>query len=381
MKKMLCAMLMMLAIMLAVGARAQTVSTYTYGGSKRDWLYHMAVSDDGLIAMTGWTESSDGTLGSRTKTGRSGWLLVIDKDGKEIVNFCTRLGNHDNLSHPVFHEDGTLTVMLFAEDADVGWVKYELIRLNMDGKVLSRNVVAQKGEKDEHYITVVGRDERGYILQERLFGDGGYTRYEIVDYDGNDAGRLENWYQPSAIADAHVIHADAEEGRDMFLYRIDGQGGETKLAKAYELREDNLRPVMYDGFLSLPDGGAVGAGWVLEKDETKEERIGLFTRWDGEGNIVSEMRTPGWGYGEIALRPGGFAATAYPWDERWANDAVWTLYLLDQNGVMEGTIPLTSDAQSTGHNACVGALGDGTIITAHVVPENSDDTVVTIVKP
>lgn len=381
MKRMLCVTLMMLVMMLAVNTRAQTVSTYTFGGSKRDWLYQIAVSDDGLIALTGWTESSDGTLAARTKTGRSGWLLVIDKDGKEIVNFCTRLGSHDNLCYPVFHDDGTLTVMLFAEDANVDWVKYELIRLNMDGKVLSRKVVAQKGEKEEHYITDVGHDERGYILQERMFGDGGYTRYEIVDYDGSDAGRLENWYQPSAIADAHVIHAEAENGKDMFLYRSDGQGGETRLAKVYELREDDLRPVMYDGFLSLPDGGTAGAGWVLEKDETKEERIGLFTRWDAEGNIVSEMRTPGWGYGEITLRPGGFAATAYPWDEGWVNDAVWTLYLLDQNGVMEGTVPITSDAQNTGYNACVGALGDGTIVTAHVVPENGDDTVVTIVKP
>lgn len=384
MKKILSATLLtllMLAMAAACGAQAQNVSTYTYGGSYRDWLYQMAVSDNGYIALTGWTESSDGTLKNRTKKGRSGWLLVIDNEGKEIVNFCTRLGNHDNLSDPVFHEDGTLTAMLFAEDANVGWVKYELIRLDMDGKVLSRKVVAQKGEKDEHYITVVGRDERGYILQERMFGDGGYTRYEIVDYDGNRAGRLDGWHQLYAIADAHVIHAQEEDGKEMFLYRSDGQGGETQLCKVFDLREDHLRPVMYDGFLSLPDGGAAGCGWVLEEKDGDKTRIGLFTRWDAQGNIVSEMRTPGWGYGELALRPGGFAATAYPWDEGWQNDEVCTLYLLDQNGVMQGTVPLTSDAQNTGHNACVGALGDGTIVTAHVIAENGEDTVVTVIRP
>ncbi len=362
-------------------ASAQTVTTYTYGGSKRDWLSDMAVSDNGYIALTGWTESSDGTLSQRTKTGRSGWLLVIDSDGKEIVNFCTRLGNHDNLSDPVFHGDGTLTVMLFAEDANVGWVKYELLRLDMDGKVLSRKVVAQKGEKDEYYITDVGHDERGYILQERMFGDGGYTHYEIVDYDGNDAGRLENWYQPSAIADAHVIRAEGEDGKSMFLYRSDGQGGETQLCKVFELREDQKRPMMVDSLISLPDGGAAAAGWVLREDGEEETRVGLFIRWDAQGRVVSEMFTPGWGYGEMALRPGGYAATAYPWDEMWANDSVWMLYQLDQIGVMQGTVPLTADAQNTGHNACVGALGDGTIVTAHVIPENGEDTVVTIVRP
>ena len=380
MKKLLCLMIALVIVSIAVWASAQTVTTHTYGGSKRDWLYQMAVSDNGDIALTGWTESSDGTLKNRSKTGRSGWLLVIDDEGKEIVNFCTRLGNHDNLSDPVFHEDGTLTVMLFAEDANVGWVKYELIRLDMDGKVLSRKVVAQKGEKDEHFISVVGKCERGYVIREQRYGDGGYTRYEIVDYDGNRAGQLEDWHHLNALADAHAIHADREDGKEMFLYRSDADG-EAKLSKAFDLREDNLRPVMYDGFISLPDGGAAGAGWVLEEKGGDKMRIGLFTRWDAQGNIVSEMRTPGWGYGEIALCPGGFAATAYPWDEMRRNDSVWMLYLLDEYGVMQGTVPLTSDARNTGHNACVGALRDGTIVTAHVVPENGEDTVVTVIRP
>lgn len=382
MKRLLCLLSALLILFAAVWASAQTVATHTFGGSRRDWLYHMAVSDDGLIAMTGWTESSDGTLSARTKTGRSGWLLVIDKDGKEIVNFCTRLGNHDHLSYPVFHEDGTLTVMLYAEDANLGWVKHELIRLDMDGNVVSREVLMEKGVDDEYFVDVVGNDERGYVFSESLIRiEGGYTHYELFDYGGGYVRRLDEWNGLNAFADAHVLRFAQEDGKEIYLYARDAQDVEKQLSKAFDLREDKLRPVMYDGFLSLPDGGAAGAGWALEKDETKEERIGLFTRWDAEGNIVSEMRTPGWGYGEIALRPGGFAATAYPWDEMWVNDAVWTLYLLDQNGVMEETVPLTSDAQNTGHNACVGALGDGTIVTVHVVPENGDDTVVTIVRP
>jgi len=341
----------------------------------------MAVSDNGYIALTGWTESSDGTLQNRTKSGRSGWLLVIDRDGKEIVNFCTRLGNHDNLEQPVFHEDGTLTMILFAEDASVGWTKHELIRMDMSGELLSRRVIAQRAAGDEYYISVVGHDERGYIVREQRYGDGGYIRYEIVDYDGNRAGRLEGWHHLNALADAHAIHADQEDGKEMYLYRSDGQVGETKLSWVFDLREDQLRPFMYDGFISLPDGGAVGAGWMLDKDEANEERIGLFTRWNAQGGLVSEVLTPGWGYGEITLRPGGFAATAYPWDETWANDSVWMLYLFDEYGMMEGMVPLTSDAVSTGHNACIGALGDGTVVAAYVLPENGQDAAVTIITP
>ncbi|MBR5289036.1 MAG: hypothetical protein IKU34_10685 [Clostridia bacterium] len=378
MKKTIGVLLMLLV--LAVQAHAQQINTFAYGGTERDWLYQMAVSADGHIALTGWTESSDGTLSARTKTGRSGWLLVINAEGEEIVNFCTRLGNHDHLCYPVFREDGMLNVMLFAEDANVGWVKYELLCLDMDGKVLSRKVIAEKGADEEHFITVVGHDERGYILQERLYGDGGYTRYEIVDDDGNAMGELNGWHQLYVLAGAHVIHADAQDGKEMFLYSS-GAGEETKLSKVFDLREDKLRPMMYNGFRSLPDGGAAGAGWVLKKEEAGTERIGLFTRWDAQGNLVSEMLTPGWSYGDLAICPDGFAATVYPWDENRANDAVWMLHLLDCNGVLKETVPLTSDAVGTGHDACVAALGDGTVVTAHVVPANGEDTVVTIIRP
>lgn len=380
MRRILIILAVLMMMLAAVGAAE--VKTYTYGGSKRDWLTDIAVSDNGYIALTGWTESSDGTLANRTKKGRSGWLLIIDSEGNEIVNFCTRLGEHDDLGWPVFHEDGTLTTMLFAEDADVGWVKLELLRLDMSGKVVSRKVIMEKRENEEHFINVVGRDERGYIVQERLIqAEGGYTYYDLFDFEGNHVRRLDEWNGMYAVADAHSIHLDEPGGKDMGLYALDGQGSEKRLSKAFELREDDLRPVMYDGFISLPDGGAAGAGWVLQKDAEKEERIGLFTRWDVQGNIVSEMRTPGVGYGELTLRPGGFAATAYPWDEKWANDSVWTLYLLDANGVLEQRIAIAENAVGTGHNACVGSLGDGTVVTAHVTAENGGDTVVTIVSP
>ena len=120
---------------------------------------------------------------------------------------------------------------------------------------------------------------------------------------------------------------------------------------------------------------------MLDKDEANEERIGLFTRWNAQGGLVSEVLTPGWGYGEMAMRPDGFAATVYPWDEEWKNDAVWMVHLLDQSGVLQESVPLTSDAVGTGFNACIGALEDGTVVTAHVVPENGQDSVVTIIRP
>lgn len=379
MKKLLC--MLGLLLTLAASAHAYEMNTYTYGGSGRDWLYHMAVSDNGFIALTGWTESADGTLANRTKKGRSGWLLVIDQQGKEIVNFCTRLGNHDNLEQPVFHEDGTLTVILFAEDASVGWTKHELIRMDMSGEVLSRRVIAEKGEKDEHFISVIAHDERGYILREISYGEDGYCHYELYDYDGNHVRRLDEWADVYAAADAHVIRPKMPDGKEMWLYKRDENGEEIPQCSVFARREDQKWALMVDGFLSLPDGGAAMAGWILKENEAGEARVGLFTRWDAQGRLVSEMHTPDWGYGEMALRSGGFAATVYPWDETWANDSVWMIHLLDQNGVLQEAIELTSDAVGTGHDACIGALGDGAVIAACVLPQNGQDAAVTIITP
>ncbi|MBR6569458.1 MAG: hypothetical protein IKK75_03295, partial [Clostridia bacterium] len=63
--------LLLCLLMLPSFALAQT-TTYVYGGSGFDSLGGVAVSADDRIVMTGITESSDGTLENRTKTGQCG---------------------------------------------------------------------------------------------------------------------------------------------------------------------------------------------------------------------------------------------------------------------------------------------------------------------
>lgn len=81
--------LMVLAACLLFAATAWAdQAVYRYGGSGREYLDDIDVSADGRILMTGYTDSTDGTLCDRTKTGRTGRARgragTIHRTGKEI---------------------------------------------------------------------------------------------------------------------------------------------------------------------------------------------------------------------------------------------------------------------------------------------------------
>lgn len=91
--------------------------------------------------MAGQTSSSDGTLSDRSKTGLTGWAALVDLQGNTIWNFCSRYGSDDRMRLPVVHEDGTITVLLQSNGNAHSQV--ELIRLDMEGNVISRKTLVQ----------------------------------------------------------------------------------------------------------------------------------------------------------------------------------------------------------------------------------------------
>lgn len=134
--------LCLLLCALSCHALADTRS-YTYGGSGHDVLYDAAVSADGRIVLTGTTDSSDGTLSSRTKTGRSGWALCIDTQGNVLWNFCTRKGSHDTLRYPVFPGDGSVVMLL--DTSHDGLYEVEWILLDKHGNQIDRKTLDSRG--------------------------------------------------------------------------------------------------------------------------------------------------------------------------------------------------------------------------------------------
>lgn len=168
---------------------AQT-KTYVYGGSGFDSLGGIAAGADGRIVMTGFTESSDGTLVTRTKTGQCGWVLCIDSNGEVLWNFCRHAAKYERMEAPVIHSDGTVTVMFWTEQSGIG--RLELIRLSPEGEMLSVTPLAEAPDNMTHVIvcgsedgyTVLEMNKRTQNIRYMRFDWNGQFLCELDDYEG-----------------------------------------------------------------------------------------------------------------------------------------------------------------------------------------------------
>ncbi|MBR6570332.1 MAG: hypothetical protein IKK75_07750 [Clostridia bacterium] len=183
--------LLLCLLMLPSFALAQT-TTYVYGGSGFDSLGGMAVSADDRIVMTGITESSDGTLETRTKTGQCGWVLCIDKNGEVLWNFCRHTAKYERMEAPAFHADGSVTVVFWTEQSGIG--KLELIRLSPDGEMLSILPLTEAADNMTHVRACGIEPDTGYVVLEmdkrtqssryRFYDWEGQFLCELADYEG-----------------------------------------------------------------------------------------------------------------------------------------------------------------------------------------------------
>ncbi len=168
---------------------AQT-KTYVYGGSGFDSLGGIAASADGRIAMTGITESSDGTLAGRTRTGQCGWVLCIDQNGEVLWNFCRHTAKYERMEAPFFHLDGSVTVVYWTEQSGIG--KLELIRLSPSGEMLSITPLLEAADNMTHVKVRGVEPEAGYAVLE-MNKRTQNSRYLLYDWEGNFLCELDHY--------------------------------------------------------------------------------------------------------------------------------------------------------------------------------------------
>lgn len=162
--------------------------TKTYGGSGFDSLGGIAAGPDDRIVMTGITESSDGTLDTRTKSGQCGWVLCIDANGEVLWNFCRHTAKYERMEAPVFHPDGTVTVVYWTEQSGIG--KLELIRLSPDGEMLSITPMLEAADNMTH-VRVCGIEaDVGYAVME-MNKQTQNVRYLLFDWEGQYLRELD----------------------------------------------------------------------------------------------------------------------------------------------------------------------------------------------
>jgi len=125
------AALMALLLTMAVPACAQDWKN-TYGGNGIDSLTWMIPAGDGLL-VAGHTTSTDGDLSGRTRSGKAGWLLCLDGEGKTRWSVCTAHVGRCEMKHPCAHADSTFSAILTETGEGSEW-----LRVSSRGKVTAR---------------------------------------------------------------------------------------------------------------------------------------------------------------------------------------------------------------------------------------------------
>lgn len=365
MKRNVCFVALAILFVFAASAIAEP-RTYTYGGSGDDYLSDIAVRNDGLILLTGNTNSTDGTLSNRTKSGRSGWALCVDRQGNVLWSFCTRLGTQDRLISPVFQNDDTVTVMLQVLKAD-GERELELIRLNMSGDVVTRKTVV-KGDCFSRAV------EAGYLIGEPEKDDSmeiNPLRYLLCNWDG-ETRELQGWVtggweEPmtrrgyvSAHSSNHLIRFHENQ---LWLTAFDALGNETLLTAVSDIEMYILGVTRFHGMVSLEDGGAAASGLTEDNGIGK----GRLARWDAQGNTIFDRQIDDSLLGKLARTAKGFVAAQYTEE---ANEETVQLAFYDELGVSTGSIPLGHGTY--GDITAVATLPDGGIAAVFSSLPNMD---------
>ena len=181
MKRAVLCLLILASVCLHVLSAAGETRTYTYGGSGLEVIYHAEGNAQGKIALAGLTESSDGTLHTRTKSGQAGWVLCIDQSGEALWNFCRHKAKYERMEVPVWHEDGSVTVLFWMEKS--GLSEIELIRLSAQGEMLSAKTIAESRDNMVHLVQRGFLPGEGYVIG-WVNKREGTVRCELYDFDG-----------------------------------------------------------------------------------------------------------------------------------------------------------------------------------------------------
>lgn len=389
MKKMGFALALLL-LLLASGAAAD-VNTYTFGGSGADVLSGIAAGADGRFYLTGYTDSTDGTLARRTSDGRIGWLMCVDAQGSELWSFCSRNGEMDAMSLPVAHADGTVSVLLRSDDEDA-WVN-EVLLFSSSGELLSRRrikdgrAVIRVTTDDCYVFSGYSDDHRVYLASSWEFNHEGYATPLLYGPDGTLMGELPAWEGVIELSRGKMSIRQFDGLQ--WLYRRDASGAETAIASIDGTQRElgGLYTKKYDDMLQNEDGSIAACGYGFEwidKSEGKTEDYGVFSLFDGDGRMLSEMRFPAGVLAELERVPGGYAAVVQSFSGY--NDAIeayenrYTLIYLDGQGIAAGSIPLgTSNADDCG--CPIAALEDGTVAALRVTgAPGEQDTQLTIIR-
>lgn len=318
--------------------------------------------------MTGYTSSSDGTLADRTKEGRSGWALCVNRAGEVLFSFCTRRGSQDEMEAPVFHADGTATMLLNAHGHQKK--QMELIRLDRDGNVLHRQILMETASED---VMLLGWAFGGGYGVTKSNAITGRPQYAFYDWDGNALSTIQG-ERDGALAAVGGEHAVVFHDTGFWLSALDARGQETRLAYLYDAPYGYAPPQTYGELISLSDGSCVAVG----REAMRQGAAGVCIRWTPDGQKAFDLRIQDWSLERIVQTADGYAILATGIEPDYgAETIVNRLFLVDE---ARGT------TESAALPACypyrawdVGALSDGTpVVVQNIINRGEIDAMMIV---
>lgn len=324
---------------------AESVS-YTIGGSREDWATGFLVSEDGLIIVTGYTDSYDGSFGGYTGNGRRAFVLGVDINGKgKFLNYLQE-GEGDYTLSPHFMQDGTIGVFKNTASLSGKIEKTEWIAFDREGNETKRIQL----NKDAEYIPLLN----GFI--EKKSQEGPFyvldTEFRIVS-EFTDLG-MDEWLR--LVCEPFTLMATND---GLQIYRLDEAGGLELFTHITGFPADRL----HNTILPLNDGGILACGYY-----TNGIPQGLLTRWNRDGEIVFDTVFPDVDtLHDLVKLPDGYAALY------WTRGGITHLVHFDKMGAIldDEIITPTCDKTVIGLQARL----DGTMVEV----ENTGSILVTVI--
>lgn len=161
-----------------------------YGGSERDYLRSIIRTNDNGYVMAGWSESSDGDVNQNNGQGDY-WIVKLNDKG-EIVWENNYGGTKNEYTWSIAPTDDNGYVLAGwsgSSDGDVsnnkGMSDYWIVKLDANGAI--QKEVNLGGSSIEHARSIIQTDDGGYVVA-------GYSKSSDGDVGNNNGGGLYSDY-------------------------------------------------------------------------------------------------------------------------------------------------------------------------------------------
>ncbi|WP_353777130.1 hypothetical protein [Winogradskyella sp. 3972H.M.0a.05] len=248
----------------------------TFGGSNEDIAYSVIETQDGNIAVLGYTNSTDGDLSNKTLEVNDYWFLKLDQEGNILLN-KTYGGSGDDRGQKIIQTpDGGYAIVGYSMSSDgdgsnnEGFHDNWILKLDNSGNIIWEKSYGFSGH--DHAYGLIATNDGGFFMT-------GFLDVTASGGEGNDtASRSTNRHGVGEFW-CHKLDANGDlQWRRYF--------GGTNNDRSFSVVQAN-------------DGGYVIAGFSESTDFDITGNQGSYDYWviklDIEGNLVWQKTLGGSG--------------------------------------------------------------------------------------